>query len=435
MILGVTIMSFLVGYLVFAWTEPTAAPPGGNVNAPINVAGGIQRKAGGLNIGPNDRSILAGEIAAQRYCDNDNPTACQWYVDPANSGYAALFQGKVGIGTTSPGMKLDIRDTVTESLWVRSGTTYLFAGADDTNKRARIGAYQEGVGWKNLLINEGGGNVGIGTTTPAETLTVAGGTQFGQAPTTAPTLLQNMNSSQTTANVNTAGFPSTGTLVIDSEVMTYTGKTANTFTGLTRGAFGTTAALHSSGASVQNYLLIASATTSTAPKMAILGSSGNVGIGTAIPNQKLTVNGTINGNYTAEGTTCGANQVLKRNAAGNTWSCAEYKPFKTNNMGVGTTKTCNSECATLCGNTNGKVIYCAVEQWFNYYYASDLTASQSCKGSIIEVQQELLIAEEGYDYSISGQDHTLCHEQVGQGLPCDYIETVTRLNGVCLCPL
>lgn len=107
-ILGVLIMSFLVGYLVLAWTEPPLGPEFYNVPAPLNVGSGLQRKAGGLNIGPNDRTILTGEIAAQRYCDNDNPTACQWYIDPANSGYAGLFSGSVGIGTTSPGAKLHV---------------------------------------------------------------------------------------------------------------------------------------------------------------------------------------------------------------------------------------------------------------------------------------------------------------------------------------
>lgn len=49
----------------------------------------------------------------------------------------------------------------------------------------------------------------------------------------------------TNANVNyTKFFPATGTLLIDSEQMTYTGKTNTTFTGVTRGANATIAASH-----------------------------------------------------------------------------------------------------------------------------------------------------------------------------------------------
>ena len=51
--------------------------------------------------------------------------------------------------------------------------------------------------------------------------------------------------------VSTAGFPSSGALLIGSEVISYTTKTATTFDGtLTRGAFGTTASSHSIGAAV-----------------------------------------------------------------------------------------------------------------------------------------------------------------------------------------
>jgi hypothetical protein len=49
---------------------------------------------------------------------------------------------------------------------------------------------------------------------------------------------------------STIGFPATGTLVVDSEQINYTGLTSNTFTGLVRGANGTTAAAHALGALV-----------------------------------------------------------------------------------------------------------------------------------------------------------------------------------------
>ena len=51
--------------------------------------------------------------------------------------------------------------------------------------------------------------------------------------------------------VSSSGFSSSGTVVIDSEVITYTGVAGNTLTGCVRGASGSTATSHSLGAIVQ----------------------------------------------------------------------------------------------------------------------------------------------------------------------------------------
>jgi hypothetical protein len=60
-----------------------------------------------------------------------------------------------------------------------------------------------------------------------------------------------INSSATTVVVNsTTGFAASGTLLIDSELITYAAKTSTDFTGCTRGANGTTAASHTTGATV-----------------------------------------------------------------------------------------------------------------------------------------------------------------------------------------
>jgi hypothetical protein len=48
-------------------------------------------------------------------------------------------------------------------------------------------------------------------------------------------------------------FTSTGTLIIDDEQITYTGKTSTTFTGITRGANGTTASAHADDSMVNQY--------------------------------------------------------------------------------------------------------------------------------------------------------------------------------------
>ncbi len=53
--------------------------------------------------------------------------------------------------------------------------------------------------------------------------------------------------------IDTTSFPATGYITIDSEVIKYTGKTGTSFTGCTRGSDGTSAAPHSSTATVSAF--------------------------------------------------------------------------------------------------------------------------------------------------------------------------------------
>jgi len=47
-VIGIT-LGFALQF-VRAWTEPTSAPPGGNIGAPLNTSGVAQTKAGNLNV-------------------------------------------------------------------------------------------------------------------------------------------------------------------------------------------------------------------------------------------------------------------------------------------------------------------------------------------------------------------------------------------------
>ncbi len=70
------------------------------------------------------------------------------------------------------------------------------------------------------------------------------------------------NTSTTPIQVaSTAGFLSAGALIIDSELIMYTGKTATTFTGITRGAYGSTKASHTAGVYVAEAQPVPSSTT------------------------------------------------------------------------------------------------------------------------------------------------------------------------------
>ena len=104
----------------------------------------------------------------------------------------------------------------------------------------------------------GGGTViakyelNVGTTIYADT-TGWGSGYWGGLSLNAPinNLNGSINNSVTTITVDsTTGFPTTGIILIDQELILYTGKTSTTFTGCTRGADGTTAAAHDDNAVV-----------------------------------------------------------------------------------------------------------------------------------------------------------------------------------------
>lgn len=78
------VFSFGLSY-VYAWTTPTATPPGGNVSAPINTGDNTQYKAGNLVLNDSALPFVNGLIV--RY-------------------------GNVGIGTTAPTQKLSVAGTI-----------------------------------------------------------------------------------------------------------------------------------------------------------------------------------------------------------------------------------------------------------------------------------------------------------------------------------
>lgn len=75
----------LIALQAIAFTEPTQAPPGGNVPAPVNVGPVFQEKVGGFT---------AASLGSR------------------GSAFLATDSGNVGIGITSPAQKLDVAGTL-----------------------------------------------------------------------------------------------------------------------------------------------------------------------------------------------------------------------------------------------------------------------------------------------------------------------------------
>jgi len=96
------------------------------------------------------------------------------------------------------------------------------------------------------------------------------------------TLSSGINASVTSLTMaSSTSFPSSGTVQIGTELITYTGNSGGTLSGLTRGATGTTAATHSSGATVTDasnffsWNAAASGDIVTAPGLWSLDNFGN----------------------------------------------------------------------------------------------------------------------------------------------------------------
>ena len=150
-----------------------------------------------------------------------------------------------------------------------SPTTSYVAGDFTTNTFEVLSVPSSSTFTVTMPSVEGGTGVTAGgtiTTTPYvrigptfQTPAYGYGTGYwgGSNPTSITTLLDGaINNSATTITVDsTTGFPTSGTIDIGTELITYSGKTATTFTGCVRGTNGTTAASHADNAIVTNATL------------------------------------------------------------------------------------------------------------------------------------------------------------------------------------
>lgn len=96
------------------------------------------------------------------------------------------------------------------------------------------------------------------------------------------------NTSTTPIQVtSTTGFAPTGEILIERELIRYTGKTSTTFTGITRGVYGTTNVAHTTGANVTESLGVPSATVGKA--IIFTGTAASYGIELSTTNTSRVV--------------------------------------------------------------------------------------------------------------------------------------------------
>jgi hypothetical protein len=161
----------------------------------------------------------------------------------AQTGDFVTFSGAVSLGgnITATILNAEFQITYVSSNQYTIQSSVAANGSDSGNGGASVvGAYQITTGQDIFSQNVGwGAGTWGGIVTGTATTVITGGT---------------LSSSNTTVTVSsTAAFTSSGNILIDSETISYSGKTATTFTGCTRGVSGTgsgAATTHANGTTV-----------------------------------------------------------------------------------------------------------------------------------------------------------------------------------------
>jgi hypothetical protein len=159
----------------------------------------------------------------------------------AVTGDFVTFSGAVSLGGDITAVVLNIEHELT----VIDANTYTIdvspftANASDTGNggSSTVGEYQINTGL-NSAVGGTGWSAGLygGTTSGALTAQLNGSIT---------------NSDTTITLTSTTGFPTSGTIAVDSELIDYTGVSGSDLTGCTRGVRGTTADSHTSGETVR----------------------------------------------------------------------------------------------------------------------------------------------------------------------------------------
>ncbi len=249
-----TVMLTVFGavFAVSAWSNPTQAPPGGNLSGLLDSSSTAQTKTGALTIN--------GALTASSTLSVSATTTL------------AITGGNVGIGTTTPNGKLgiDVGTNNADAVYVREGAVTATALGDATGSGVNgiLQLFSNGTEKVRLFADPtqnswiSGGNVGIGTVSPLYPLQVS---KSSAATAINIIRLENMG----------AGYGTEGRLLFNS---------AGTDVGSIGG-------LVYNGGGLSGALTFSTGVAGSLSEKVRIDSSGNVGIGTTNPGYTLTVAG------------------------------------------------------------------------------------------------------------------------------------------------
>lgn len=171
---SILVICFAIGFYVYAvWTEPGAPPPGGNVDAPLNVGSEEQIKQGNLVVNALGVSATGNALLVP------NGNVGIGTTDPG--GYKLWVEGNLrvtgGIDFGPASMKYDpVADKLTVDTEIETATltatTVCLTGDSCRTTWPSGGVSLWSQSGSDIYYNLG--NVGIGTTNPSQKLDVSG---------------------------------------------------------------------------------------------------------------------------------------------------------------------------------------------------------------------------------------------------------------------